>query len=254
MNKKEKLDYYIDLSKKPFSGWDFSFLSKSERVSSEPLPWSYGSTVLPLIRKAHCMLDLGTGGGELLSTFQPLPETTYATEGYPPNIPIAKGRLNSIGVEVFEVAEDNKLPFENDYFDLIINKHEAYSVEEIYRVLKPGGHFITQQVGGQDINRLNVLLGEDEDFGYGYWDLEYAEKELKSAGFSITSAKESFPYCRFYDIGAILYYLKAVPWQVPNFNIESHLNELMEIEDLLEKEAYIELNEHRFIISTLKTQ
>ncbi|MGP4081440.1 class I SAM-dependent methyltransferase [Pseudalkalibacillus sp. R45] len=252
MRTKEKLDYYKELSEMPFSGWDFSFLSETGRVSSEPLPWSYGSTVLPFIRKAECMLDMGTGGGELLSKLQPLPEMTYATEGYPPNFPIAKGRLNPIGVEVFEVGEDDQLPFNDQQFDLIINKHESYSVEEVFRVLKPGGTFITQQVGGNDNNKLNDLLGENLDFGFGYWSLDYAREELQKAGFTIETAEEAHPYSRFYDIGAILYYLKASPWQVPNFTIESHLKKLADIEITIENENYIETLEHRFIIISKK--
>ncbi|MNJ78400.1 hypothetical protein D3C77_761450 [compost metagenome] len=46
----------------------------------------------------------------------------------------------------------------------MINRHEAYSVQELNRILKPGGLFITQQVGGQN-NR--GLLGEEGNLGTG---------------------------------------------------------------------------------------
>jgi hypothetical protein len=41
----------------------------------------------------HSLLDMGTGGGELLASMAPLPDV-WATEGYPPNVPIA--RLDSL--------------------------------------------------------------------------------------------------------------------------------------------------------------
>ena len=47
-----------------FSGWDFSFISETGRMKSEPLSWSYGSTAFQLMQRAESMLDMGTGGGE----------------------------------------------------------------------------------------------------------------------------------------------------------------------------------------------
>lgn len=44
---------------------------------------------------------MGTGGGEFLAGLQPLPPHTCATEGYPPNIPIAQQRLKRLGAAQF---------------------------------------------------------------------------------------------------------------------------------------------------------
>ncbi|MGM7700763.1 class I SAM-dependent methyltransferase [Pseudalkalibacillus sp. Hm43] len=252
MEIKEKEHQYIEQFEKPFEGWDFSFLIDTGRVASEPLPWSYGSKVLPYIRHSENMLDMGTGGGELLSKLQPLPQNTWATEGYAPNLSIATGRLTPLGVSVVPIEEEEPLPFHDEQFDLIINKHESYSVKEVMRILKPGGRFITQQVGGQDATRLNELLGEDTDFGYSYWTLEYARKELEQSGFEVEEAYESFPYVRFYDIGAVLYHLKAIPWQVPNFSVQSHLSELMKMEEMIQEKGYLDVSEHRFYLSCIK--
>ena len=54
-----------------FSGWDFSFISETGRMKSEPLSWSYGSIAFLLMQRAKSMLDMGTGGGEFLSMLQP---------------------------------------------------------------------------------------------------------------------------------------------------------------------------------------
>ena len=53
---------------------------------------------------------------------------------------------------------------------------------------------------------------------------------------------------RFYDIGAIVFYLKAVPWQVPDFTAEKYFNRLKEIDNLIQKEGYIDFTCHRFLI------
>jgi len=38
------------------------------------------------------LLDMATGGGEFLSSLVPLPPRTVATEGYPPNLEVARRR------------------------------------------------------------------------------------------------------------------------------------------------------------------
>ena len=38
----------------------------------------------------------------------------------------------------------DNMPFDDDSFDMIINRHGNYNVKELYRVLKPNGLFITQ--------------------------------------------------------------------------------------------------------------
>ena len=100
---------------------------------------------------------MGTGGGEFLSSLRNLPEKIYATEGYEPNFYIAKEKLKSLNGEVRFIHDKNSLPFEDSHFDIIINRHEDFSLVEIERLLKPGGVFITQQVGG--LNDYNLKSG-----------------------------------------------------------------------------------------------
>ncbi|KAF6591680.1 SAM-dependent methyltransferase, partial [Paenibacillus sp. EKM208P] len=64
------------------------------------MDWSYASKAFALIHSSKAMLDMGTGGGELLSRLRPFPEIVCATEAYAPNVPIAKARLEPLGVRV----------------------------------------------------------------------------------------------------------------------------------------------------------
>ncbi|HEX6922931.1 MAG TPA: methyltransferase domain-containing protein [Bacillales bacterium] len=245
-------DSLIDQAEAPFSGWDFSFVGDTGRMASEPLSWSYASEVLPKIGQAERLLDMGTGGGELLSMLRPLPDYTMATEAYAPNVPVARKQLEPLGVRVFEFENDENLPFADEDFDLIINKHEAYSVKELWRILRTGGQFVTQQVGGTDNAGLNAALGADEDFGFGHWHLDFAEKELASQGFKITKRTEAFPKTRFYDVGAIVYYLKAIPWQIQDFSVEKYRDPLMQIHKQIKETGYVEFSSDRFFLSAEK--
>ncbi|MEN1936391.1 class I SAM-dependent methyltransferase [Paenibacillus sp. 102] len=231
-----------------FSGWDFSFITETGRMKSQLLSWSYGSVAFSLMQHTTSMLDMGTGGGEFLSLLRPFPATIYATEGYAPNIPIAKKKLEPLGVKVIEVTDDNALPFENDQFDFILNQHESYSPSEVKRILSPNGVFLTQQVGGLDCAEINEALGVPLNPEFANWNLGSALNELEQHGFKVLTAKEEFPVQRFYDIGALFYYLKAIPWQVPDFKSETYINELYKIHQIILQKGYFDAKQHRFMI------
>ncbi|CCW07871.1 MULTISPECIES: class I SAM-dependent methyltransferase [Bacillus] len=235
-----------------FSGWDFSFISETGRMKSEPLSWSYGSIAFLLMQRAKSMLDMGTGGGEFLSMLQPFPSTIYATEGYAPNVPIARKKLEPLGVTVVEVINDTVLPFQDGQFDFIINQHESYAASEIKRILSPHGVFLTQQVGGLDCAVLNEQFGSPLNSEFASWSLEAACSELEENGFTILDAKEEFPFQRFYDIGAIVYYLKAIPWQIPDFTVERYYKELYRIHEIILQKGYFDVKQHRFIIKAIR--
>ncbi|MBS3741769.1 MAG: methyltransferase domain-containing protein [Candidatus Cloacimonetes bacterium] len=249
---KSLFEFYLKDFDQSFNGWDFSYITSTGRMQESPLSWSYTTKVLKKLREAKNMLDMGTGGGEYLSKLKPLPQNTYASEGYMKNIPIARARLEPLGVNVVKVGEENKLDFADNFFDLIINRHGEYSPEEVYRVLQTDSYFITQQVGGQNCLELNRFLDSEQDFGMLDWKLNYAQNQLEEAGFEIIEAKEDFPFLRFFDIGAVVYYLKAVPWQIPDFSIKKYYNKLKNLHKKIMKNDYLDIKEHRFLIVAKK--
>lgn len=236
----------------PFEGWDFSYLHGRRDEHIEELPWDYASLVKTYQRKAHSLLDLGTGGGEFLSSLQPLPSDTCATEGYTPNLAIARRRLEPLGIPVSYHYSDWKLPFEDQRFDLVINRHEGYRPSDVYRVLKSGCFFITQQVGGENEMELNKMLGSAEEYPFRHSTLTNAVRGIEEVGFQIIQQQEAFPPVRFYDIGAVVYYLKAVPWQVPDFSIDSYIDALWEMHQRVQRDGYVEVHDHRFLIVARK--
>ncbi|NLG83835.1 MAG: class I SAM-dependent methyltransferase [Firmicutes bacterium] len=237
-----------------FKGWDFSYLEVSRRMHEYPLSWNYTIELHPYLKKADSLLDMGTGGGEylsFLSSLHSLPKNSFATESYEPNVLIAKERLEPLGIEVRQISDDDKLPFDDNMFDLIINRHESYSCKEVYRVLKTGGIFLTQQVGGMNDYEINELLHADNPVDRE-WSLAKAVHELQQVGMKILKQKEDYTKTRFYDIGAIVYYLKAIPWQVPDFTVENYHERLKYINEIIMRVGFIEFTCHRFLIISQK--
>jgi len=236
------LDYEHSQS---FSGWDFSYLSG--RVEYSSLPWSYAEQLKKYFTSAHTCLDMGTGGGEFIDSFKDLPAQMYATEGYNPNIEIAQKRLAKRNIIVKRIDNDESIPFDANFFDLVINKHESYSVSEIARILKSEGVFITQQVGGMNNIDLNAKLGAPPPDYYD-WNMFKAITDLRNNGFKTLDYNEAIGYQRFYDTGSLVYYLKCIPWQIPDFSVDKYLAKLMLIDEHIAKHNFVDFINHRFYI------
>jgi SAM-dependent methyltransferase len=245
-------DQLIDLAlEQELKGWDFSWLNA--RTSEDPLPWDYEATARKRVALAQAVLDIDTGGGELLSRLGPFPMVTWATEGYPPNVAIARARLEPLGIQVADVSDlGGLLPFVDDTFDLVINRHGSLYADETWRVLMPGGRFVTQQVGGENCLDLNRALQEEVSFVHSNETLDWMVAQLKTAGMLVENAREVHPRLTFHDIAGVVFYLKAISWQVADFTVEKYRPKLQRIHEEIQKNGGYTVLEHRILIEAKK--
>lgn len=230
-----------------FKGWDFSYLKN--RWEEEDLPWNYKTILKRYLKNDFKLLDMGTGGGEFLLSLKHPYDKTFATESWKPNVKLCRERLSPLGVSVHQINDNDKLPFKENFFDMIINKHTDYNLKEIKRVLKPNGIFVTQQVGGKNNEILSNKLIKSIRPEFSNYNLNYALEEFENNSFDILYKNEFFPYLRFYDIGAIVYFAKIIVWEFPGFSVDNCFDKLCELYEELKSKPYIESCEHRFIIA-----
>lgn len=236
--------------KQDFSGWDFSYLHG--RWREEQPPWDYRQLVVSRLDGVTSLLDMGTGGGEFLASLPNLPGHTVATENYAPNVAVAKARLNPLGIEVVSFERDDELPFADGTFDLVINRHESYSAQEVYRILQRGGRFLTQQVGADDSVELNRWLQAPLDDEGDAWALATEARALERVGFEIVAQDEAIPMTTFYDIGAVVYYLQAIPWQIPDFTVEAYRDRLLALHKYMQQAGGLAVRSPRFYLEAVK--
>jgi SAM-dependent methyltransferase len=236
-------EYLIKEYNAPFAGWDFSYLDG--RMEQEPLPWNYKNIVGKNIFGKEALLDMDTGGGEFLSSLSNLPKNIYATEGYEPNIAVAEQRLKEKNIVVKSIKRAGEIPFDNEYFDIIINRHGAYEIKDIKRTLKNNGIFITQQVGGLNGIDINTAL-ETKTMDHIEWGLIKNIEMFKDSGMKIVEFGEHIEKMKFNDIGAVVYYLKCIPWQVKDFSVDTYYKKLEIMNEIIEKEGAIKFILHRF--------
>jgi SAM-dependent methyltransferase len=235
----------------PFTGWDFSHLAG--RMLEDQPPWSYSHRAGDLMRRSKAVLDLGTGGGErLLRLRRYWPAKVAVTEDYPPNFKLATERLSPYGVRVFAVPleDDGPMPFADEEFDLILNRHAGFSAREVGRVLAEGGTFLTQQVHGLWAEDLLAAFAARPQ-----WPTSTPAKyvpQLKAAGLTIVDVREWSGRLAFTDVGAIVYYLKAVPWLVAGFSVETHLDFLAKLQERLDKGEELTFTARKYLIEARK--
>lgn len=243
------LEAWRDEERAPFSGWDFSRI-RARAIDEEP-PWSYEDLAREAMRGRRSVLDLGTGGGEVLSRLHhAYPPRVVATEAWAPNVRVARERLTPLGVEVVPYVADEKtapIPFEDASFDVVLSRHEAYDAREVARVLTPGGVFLTQQVDGDSLAELQSWFG-----AHPRWPevrLATLRAQLEDAGMVIEDAREWRGVTTFTDVGAIVYLLRAVPWEVPGFTVDRHRDALLALHaELQERGGRLRFAIGRFVI------
>ena len=238
-----------------FSGWDFSYIAG--QMISEPLPWDYKNIVTQYLKSDYELLDMGTGGGEFLLTLDHPYHLTSVTEAYPPNIEICKNKLVPLGITVQAITDDHHLGFKDESFDIIINRHEAFDPRELYRLLRPEGYFITQQVGGLNNSDLSRKVGitrctGDSEHNYSEHHLTNNLDLLRKAGFKVLVSNECYPKVTFVSVEAFVYFAKIIEWEFPHFSVESCFEQLCELQGELERNGYILGTEHRFMIVAQK--
>lgn len=244
-------DFWVSEEKRTFSGWDFS--SIGDRSEEEPLPWSYKALVFQHLKPQDRLLDMGTGGGEFLLTLGHPHGQTAVTEAYRPNYDLCVEKLEPLGIEVKLVEDDRQLNFEDESFDIIINRHEAFDIDEVKRILKKGGIFLTQQVGPLNNYEFSkYLLGDLDRLPSGTNDYHNELGKVINRDFELIDTAEYFPYLRFLDVGALVYFAKIIEWEFPEFSVEKTLDKLQACHEMVQTQGYVESQEHRYLIIARK--
>ena len=156
-DEKQLIDMWRFEEQFPFGGWELMHLDG--RWESEPLPWDYREEVLMRLKDTDMLLDMDTGdGGFLLSLRHPY-ELTCATESDERDYESCVEQLAPLGIRtMFCNVDEEELPFEDDMFDMVLSRHGGYMIEELFRVLKPGGVFCGCFYGAGECARTDRFI------------------------------------------------------------------------------------------------
>jgi SAM-dependent methyltransferase len=257
MSKNELIKQWEAEENYAFQGWDFSHIDG--RLSEHNPPWDYKAVIKQYLKDTDILLDMGTGGGEVLLSFNHPYKNTYATEAYEPNFELCKKKLSPLGITVKRTFTDenfnadDKIPFGNQMFDVIINRHESFDLNEVNRALKQGGYFITQQVGNMNAGEFIQRLNDDIQVPrLPNHTVDNYTNSLKKLGFNIIEADEFQSPMKFNDVGALVFWAKVIVWEFPSFSVKTHLDKLLDCQKEIEEKGFIQGTGHHFYIVAKK--
>ena len=221
-------------------------------MEEDDLPWNYREEILRCLKPEMRILDIDTGGGEFLLSLNHPYKNTAATENYPPNVDLCRETLLPLGIDFRAADGKGVLPFDDASFDMVINRHGDFNPSEIYRVLQPGGLFITQQVGAENDRELVELLCGQTDLPFPDQYLKITIDRFSHTGFEILDGRECFRPIQFYDVGALVWFARIIEWEFPGFSVDGCLDRLLQAKEILDHQGVITGRIHRFILKCAK--
>lgn len=240
-------------------GWDWTTL----RVDRDPVPWDYLEVVRRYLTPSSYVLDLGTGGGEKFIELASYFGRGIGIDRKPKMIQTAlENRPPAFAEKVsFEVMQAQDLQFNEGVFDVVLNRHAPIFYEEVVRVLKPGGFFITQQVGGRNAQNVFNVFGwrSNGDYwrrffaerGMVFHDIPAVVRLLPGAGCKVVAQGEYNVRYYFTDLESFIFWLKWSPLP-EDLDPNRHSKQVTRLLDQYRTPRGIETNEHRELLIVQK--
>ena len=234
----------------PIEGWDFSWFEG--RATEQRPSWGYAGLMARRMATASRALDVQTGGGEVLATIGVPPPLLVATEGWAPNVAVARRRLAPIGALVVEAAAEGCLPFAAGVFDLVVSRHPVtVRFDEVARVLAAGGSYVSQQVGAGSAHELTEAM-------LGPWPVGAARRPDRAAalavgaGLDVVDLRTEALRMELFDIAAVVVLLRKVVWIVPGFTVAAYRAPLLALHERIVARGPFVAHAQRFLIEARK--
>lgn len=232
-------------------GWDFSWLDG--RATEQRPSWGYQRAMGERMAAASAALDIQTGGGEVLAAVPRLPPLTAATESWPPNVAKATALLHPRGVVVVADRDEPPLPFGDAAFDLVVSRHPVTVWwQEIARVLRPGGTYFAQHVGPASAFELVEFFIGPQPEARGARHPDRARQGAAAAGLDVLSVRMESLRMEFFDVGAVVYFLRKVIWMVPDFTVAAYRDRLRAMHEHIAAEGSFVAHSSRYLIEARK--
>lgn len=170
-------------------GWNFSKMQYTRESTSD---FDYYKTVVENITPSSVVLDIGSGSAEKSSRFFSSAKKIYLTDLEPEMLKKAKGNVekyyeNSKATKnkfAFKLLNsDGPFPYGDGTIDVVSSRHCGANMKEVFRVLKPNGVFVSEDISNDDCQELKDLFGR----GQAYREPHLYNKvlaECVDAGFS----------------------------------------------------------------------
>lgn len=232
-------------------GWDFSEL----KVEKEERKWNLYEKAIKKVEDRGELLDIGCGGGKKILKVADAFDKVVGIDSSKAMIKKAKQNLKEAGKEdvEFKLMDAKSLEFEDESFMVITCRHAPFEADQVYRALKNGGLFITQQVSLGDKRNIKEVFGRGQ--GWGEEEGSFKKRllnELEEAGFEDIEVDE-YEVDEFYkEAEDVIFLLKHTPIVVDFGKKEGDFDKLEKFIEENKEERGIRTTSKRFMLSGRK--
>ena len=156
--------------------------------------------------------------------------------------------MRPLGAWVVAAAGSPPLPVADASFDLVVSRHPVVILwDEIARVLRPGGTYLSQQIGPGTNRELTDFMMGPQPVNETR-SAASARRGAASAGLEVVDLRECALRVAFFDVGAVVHFLRKVGWTVPDFTPEAYDAELRRLHEQIEKEGSFVSTAQRLLV------
>ena len=137
--------------------------------------------------------------------------------------------------------------------DLVTSRHPATVWwTEIARVLRPAGTYFAQHIGPRSNAELyEFFLGPQPDIAHvRHPDVE--AETARAAGLDVIDMRVERLRVEFFDIGAVVYFLRKVIWTVPDFDVDRYRDKLAELHRIIQQKGSFVAHSTRVLVEARK--
>ena len=158
--------------------------------------------------------------------------------------------LAVVSVDGGEFTSQGKMPFKDEKIDIAVNELSNYDKFEMYRILKPGGYLVVDQLGSDNYKEIiNMFIPFKIK---GQWNKEACQTTLTDIGFDIVDSYEDIGRIRFTSLSAVLAFMKSIsPERVERY--EQFINFYADVLKKIKKNHYYEITTHKFMVIAKKS-
>ena len=145
------------------ANWDFSMINCLEESLTN---WELDKKIKENSNADSIILDLGTGGGEIVLQDFPKVKKIIGTDFSPNMIETANNNLLKSEKKYieFRVMDNLDMNTPDDYFDIVVARHTCIDAKQIYKTLKKYGKLLLRGVDKLDCWQLKLLFGKGQAY------------------------------------------------------------------------------------------
>ena len=118
---------------------------------------------------------------------------------------------------------------------------------EIARVLRPDGTYLSQQIGAGTNRELTEFMMGPQPVNEGR-SAAGAGAAAEAAGLEVLRLDERALRVEFFDVAAVVYFLRKVHWTVPGFAPEDYAEQLRHMHEVIERDGVFVSTARRMLV------